>query len=191
RHGTSLCIPYQALQLVTPMRRNCRVGMQRKAVDTGTPRPGEPWRLTLNAKACTDAAYLLASSFAESDALLDRRRHGAGELRGGVAQGIIPGGHGRLYAHLQVAQLAELTDDPPADFLYHFCYIGIAGRLAREKAGFATFVSAIEVDPLQEDAMEMEVQIQSTAKALEKGDRARVDVRPLVTVCARLVDVIL
>jgi hypothetical protein len=39
--------------------------------------------------------------------------------------------------------------------------------------------------------MEMEVQIERTAKTLDKRDRARVDGGPLVPVCDRLVDVIL
>src|SRR5262249_38405602 len=78
-----------------------------------------------------------------------------------------------------------------ANLPHHLCYIGIAGRLAREKARFATFVGAIEVDTLQEDAMEMKVHIERTAKALEKGDRPRVDGGPLVTAVDRLVDIIL
>jgi hypothetical protein len=39
--------------------------------------------------------------------------------------------------------------------------------------------------------MEMEVHIECTAKALDEGDRARVDMSPLVPLCHRLVDVIL
>src|SRR5262245_56352556 len=94
---------------------------------------------------CTEAAMVRASSGAVS------------------RRGIIPGDHGSLHVSFQVAQPAERADHPPADFLYHLCYIGIAGRLAREKAGFAPFVGAIEVDPLYEDAMEMEVHIERAA----------------------------
>jgi len=53
--------------------------------------------------------------------------------------------------------MAELAEDPMADFLNHVCHVGIAGRLDREKAGRAALVGAIEIDPLEEDAMEMEV----------------------------------
>src|SRR5262249_32898107 len=136
-------------------------------------------------------AHRLASPFSEGDALLHRGRHGAGELRGGVAQGIIPGDHGSLQARVQVAQPAERADHPPADFLYHRCYIGIAGRFAREKAGLQAHGGAIEVDPLYEDAMAMEVHIERAAKTLEKRDRARVDGGSRVTALDRLVDVIL
>jgi hypothetical protein len=37
----------------------------------------------------------------------------------------------------------------------------------------------------------MQMEMERTAKALDKGDRPRVDVRPLMTLCDRLVDVIL
>jgi len=53
--------------------------------------------------------------------------------------------------------MAERADDTMADFLHDVCHVGIAGRRAREKAGLAARLGAIEVDPLQEDAMEMEV----------------------------------
>ena len=139
------------------MRRNRRVGVEGKPVDTRTARPGEPWRLALSAKARADTAHLLAGAFTTSDAVLDRRRQGPSERGLVVAQRIILGGHRGVQTRFQVAQPAELADHPPADFLYHLCYIGIAGRLAREKAGFATFVGAIEVDTLYEDAMEMKV----------------------------------
>src|SRR5215510_11952509 len=76
-------------------------------------------------------------------------------------------------------------------FLYHRCYIGIAGRLAREKAGLQAHGGAIEVDTLYEDAMEMEVHIERAAKTLEKRDRARVDGGSRVTALDHLVDVIL
>ena len=75
----------RALQLIPPMRRNRRVGVEGKAVDTGTPRTGEPGGLALCAKARADAAHLLAGPCPEGDALLHGGGHGAGELRGGVA----------------------------------------------------------------------------------------------------------
>src|SRR5262249_30479032 len=171
----------ELFQLIPPMRRNRRVGVEGKAVHTGTARTGQPWRLALSAKARADAAHLLAGSFTPSDAVLNRRRQGPSELRCGVAQGVIPGGHGGLQARLQVAQGAQLTDNPSTDLLDHVGDVGIGRWLACEKAGFATCVGALKVDPLQEDAMAMKVHIERAAKALEKRDRARVDVRPLMT----------
>jgi hypothetical protein len=49
--------------------------------------------------------------------------------------------------------------------------IGIGGRLACDKAWREARLSAIEVDALKEDAMEMEVHIDGTAKALHIGGR--------------------
>src|SRR5262249_23605216 len=75
-------------------------------------------------------------------------------------------------------KLAELTDDPVTDLLEDCGDVRIAGRLAREKAGLEAVVGAIEVDPLEEDAMKMEVEIEGTPKALDKRHRPRVDCRP-------------
>ena len=99
------------------MRWNCRVGVQRKPVDTGAPRPGEPWRLALRAKTRADTAYVLPGPFSKSDTVLDRSRHGAGEFRGGVTQGIMPGGHWGLQASVQVAQPAQHADHTPTNLL--------------------------------------------------------------------------
>jgi hypothetical protein len=41
RYSTSDCVPHQTLSLITPMRRNIGVGVQGKAVHTGTPRSHE------------------------------------------------------------------------------------------------------------------------------------------------------
>ena len=76
------------------------VGVQRKAVYAGTARTGEPGCLALGAKPCTDTAYVLPGPLPAGDALLHRGCHRAGELRGGAAQRIIPGGHGGLHARL-------------------------------------------------------------------------------------------
>jgi hypothetical protein len=54
--------------------------------------------------------------------------------------------------------MAELTDDPMADFLHDGCHIGIAGRVDREKAGLEALVGAIEIDPREEDTMKMEME---------------------------------
>src|SRR5215831_17493309 len=191
RHGPAGRIANELFQLIPPMRRNRCVGMQRKPVDTGTPRPSEPWRLALRAKTRADTAYVLPGPVPEGDALLHRSRHGAGELRGGIAQGVIPGGHGGLHARLQVAQPTQRTDDPVTDLLEDRGDVDIARWLAREKAGFAPFVGAIEVDPLHKDAMDMEVELERTPKALDKRDRSRVDLLPLYATLDRLVDIIL
>src|SRR2546423_13790579 len=50
-YGTAGRIPYQALQLVTPVGWDVGVGVQRKPLDAGTLRTSEPWHLPLVAKA--------------------------------------------------------------------------------------------------------------------------------------------
>src|SRR5919109_960600 len=87
--------------------------------------------------------------------------------------------------------MAELTDDAMADFLKHVCHVGIAGRLAREKAGLAARLGAIEVDALKKDTMEMEIEIEGTPKTLHKRDRPWLDLVSWDTACDRLVHVIL
>ena len=62
-----------------------------------------------------------------------------------------------------------------ADLLDHGGDVGIGGRLACDKARLEALVGAIEIDPLKEDAMEMEIQIDGTAETLDKGDRPRLD----------------
>jgi hypothetical protein len=41
----------ELFSLIPPVGRDSSVGVERKPVDTGTPRPREPWRLALGAKA--------------------------------------------------------------------------------------------------------------------------------------------
>src|SRR5437899_9416111 len=82
-------------------------------------------------------------------------------------------------------------DAPLTDLLDHRRNVGIAGRLACDKPGLEAHGGTIEVDALKKEDMEMQMHIQGAAKALEKGDRARVDGGPLVTLGGRLVDVIL
>src|SRR5262249_55917789 len=84
-----------------------------------------------------------------------------------------------------------VPDDSVTDLLEHRGNVGIAGRLACDKPGLEAHGGTIEVDALHEDAMDMEVHIDRTAKTLEKRDRAWVDGGPLETACDRLVDVIL
>jgi hypothetical protein len=83
------------------------------------------------------------------------------------------------------------VDDPPADFLDHGRHIGIGGRLALDEARREARLSAIEVDALKEDAMEMEVEIDRTPETLDKCDRPWVDVGSCKASCDRLVHIIL
>jgi len=101
---------------------------------------------------------VLSSSFSKGDALLDRSRHGAGELRGGVAQWIIPGGYSGVYARFQIAQPAQRADDPPADLLEHGGNVGVGRGLALEKAWRAPLVGAIEIDPFQEEQVIVDIE---------------------------------
>ena len=96
---------------------------------------------------------MLSSSFAPSDVVLDRRHDGAGELRGGVAQGIIPRGDRGLHIRLQIAQPTERADDAPADLLDHGGNGGVGRRLTREQAGWAPLVHTSQQYPLQEEDM--------------------------------------
>src|SRR5436309_7382009 len=139
------------------MRRNRRVGVQGKAVHTGTAGSRQGGVFPLVAKPRADAPDLLAGPLPKGDALLHGSRHGAGELGFVVAQRIIPGGHGGIQARLQISEPTQLTDDPVTDLLEDRGNVGITGRLALEKARRAALVGAIEIDPLEEDAMAMEV----------------------------------
>src|SRR5215471_11556357 len=142
------------------MRRNRRVGVERKAVDIGAVRPREPGRLALSAQARADATHRLAGSFTTSDAVLDRRRHGPSERGLVVAQRIILGGHRGVQTRFQITQPTQLPDDPATDFLEDRGDIAIGRRLTREKAGLQASGGAIEVDALKKEDMEMEMYIQ-------------------------------
>jgi hypothetical protein len=190
-HGTTGGIADELFQLIAAMRRNCRVGVQRKAIDTGAVRPRKPWRLAFRAKARADAAHRLSGSFPTRDTVLDRRGHGAGERGLVVAQGVISGGHRRLQARLQIPQPTQHADDAPADLLDHCSDVRVRRWLALEKAGWATLVGAIKKHPLQEEQVIVDVELEGTAKELDKRDRTRVDLQPLHTALDCLVDVIL
>jgi hypothetical protein len=101
------------------------VGVQRKAVDTGTLRANQYGTFPFIAKACANAADLLPGPFPEGEALRDRGRHGTGELRLGVAQRIISGSHPAIHARFQIPQPAERADDPPTELLEHRGNVGI------------------------------------------------------------------
>src|SRR5215510_16474964 len=114
---------------------------------------------------------LLSSPLAKGEALRHRGGHGSGQLGSVVTQGVIACRHSGIEARFQVPQLAELAHDPMADLRDDRGNIGIGGRLACDKAWHEVRLSAIEVDALKEDAREMEVHIDGTAKALDKGHR--------------------
>jgi hypothetical protein len=143
--------------------------VQGKALHARTAGTREPWCLALGAKARANAADLLSSPLAKGEALLHRGGHGASERGSVVTQGVIAGRHSGSEARFQVPQLAELAHDPMADLRDDRGNIGIGGRLACDKAWHEARLSAIEVDALKEDAMAMEVHIDGTAKALDKG----------------------
>src|SRR5262249_830925 len=88
------------------------------------------------------------------------------------------GRHRGIDARFQVSQAAQCTDDAPADRLHHRSNVRIAGRLALDKARLEARFGPIEVDALQEDAMEMEIQIDNTPETLDKRDRPRLDLVP-------------
>jgi hypothetical protein len=97
------------------------------------------------------APHLLPRAFAKGDALLHRGRHGTGQLRRVITQGVIACGRRSVEARLQVSQPTQRADDPPADRRDDRGNIGIGGRIALDKPRFEPFVGAIEIDPLKED----------------------------------------
>ena len=100
-HRAASRLPEKAFQLVPPVRRDLGVGVERKALHTGTAGPRERGRLALAAKARADAPDLLASSLATGEALLHRGGHGTGEFGCVIDQRIISRGHGGDDARFQ------------------------------------------------------------------------------------------
>ena len=76
-----------------------------------------------------------------------------------VEQGIIPGGYGGIDSRLQVSQVAQLTDHPPADLLEDPGNVRIAGRLDLDETRLEALVGAIEIDTLKEDQMIVHIEI--------------------------------
>ena len=165
--------------------------MQRKPVDTGTAGARQHGALTLGAKACANAPDLLTGPLTKGNTLRDGGGQGAGE--GGLVdhKRIISCSHGGIAARLQVSQVAQLTDDAPADCLHHLGNVGIAGRLALDKARLEARCGAIEIDALKKDTMKMDIQIEGATKTLDKRHRPRLDLLPCDAALDRLIDVIL
>jgi hypothetical protein len=129
------------------VRRDLGVGVHRKPLHAGTVGACQHGRLARAAKARAEAPDLLARPLPEGDALLHRGRQGTGERGCVLHQGIIACRHRRVATRFEVPQRAELADDSMADRLDYRGDVGIAGRLALEKARLAALVGAIERDP--------------------------------------------
>src|SRR5262249_42941206 len=167
------------------------VGVQGKAVDTRTPRSREGRPFSCVAKPRADASHLLSRVCPTGDALLHGSRHGAGEFGGVLHQGVIAGRHHRVATRFEIPQRAELAHDPPTDRLDHGGDGGVGRRLTLDKPGLAACLSAIDVDALKKDTMEMEVEIERTAETLDKCNRPWVEVGSLTASGGCLVSIIL
>ena len=73
-------------------------------------------------------------------------------------QGVIACGRRRVEARLQVSQPTQRADDAPTDFLDHSGDVGIAGRLACDKARLEALVGTIQIDPFKKDTMKMDIE---------------------------------
>jgi len=58
--------------------------------------------------------------------------------------------------------VTELAHDPPADLLDHGADVGVGRGLTLKKPGCASLIGTIQIDPLQEDEVEMEIQEKSS-----------------------------
>ncbi len=150
-HGATGRIADQALQLIPPIGGDVGGGMQGKALHAGTAGTGQCGRLALAAKAPADAPDLLASPLAKGEALLHRGGHSAGEFGAVVTQGIMPRGHHVIRASVQIPNLPQRPDDAPTDLLDHGGDVGIAGRLACDKARPQSLGRAVHIDACKEN----------------------------------------
>jgi hypothetical protein len=155
--GTAGRIPYQALQLVTPVRGALGVGVQRQPLDAGTVGTGERGHLVRAAKAGANAPDPLARPLPKSHALLHGGRQGPGERGFSLHQGVIAGRHRSIATRFEVPHRAELADDPMADLLDHSGDVGVGRRLPLDKPGLAAGLGAVDVDTLKKDTMKMEI----------------------------------
>jgi hypothetical protein len=191
RHGPARGIADQALQLIAPVRGDLRVGVEGKPVDAGTAGTGACGRLACGTEAGAEAPDFLASPLAKGEALLHGGCQGPGQLGRIITQGIMPRGRHVIRARLQVSQPPQRAEDATADLLDHGGDVGIAGRLGVNNAWLEALVGAIEIDPREADAIEMEVHIERTSKALHTCDRSRLHLSPWDPARDRLVDIIL
>ena len=80
RYGASYSVPNQALQLVTPVRWDVGVGVQRKPMDTGTAGTCECGAFPCIPKARANPSHLLSDTLPKGKTLFHGGRRGAGEL---------------------------------------------------------------------------------------------------------------
>jgi hypothetical protein len=199
RYGASRRVPKQELQLVPSMRWHLGVGGQRKPIDPGTAGARACGECPFTPKARANPSHLLSGPLTKGPTLLDSGRQGVSEGGLIVYERIIPRGYSGGAARLQVSQGAQLADDVPADRLDRVsCSAGadrsnisIGGRPALDKTGLAPLVSAIEIDTSEHDHMKVHVQIDGTAKALDKCHRPRLRFLPHGAACDRLMHVVL
>ncbi len=117
RHGASRRVPHQAFQLIPSRRWHLGGGVQRKPVDTGTAGARACGAFPCIPKTRAHKSHLLSGPLAQGHPLRDGGGQGVGE--GGLVdhERVIPRGPGGVAARLQVSQVAQLTDDAPADRL--------------------------------------------------------------------------
>ena len=107
----------------------------------------------------------LASPLAKGDALPYRGSQGTGEFAGRRrARDHAPWPYDAGATRLQVSQPTQHADDQPADLLDHGGSVSIAGRLGFDKPGLEAQVGAIEIE--------------GTAKTLDKRHRPRLNLGP-------------
>ncbi len=92
RYGASYSVPNQALQLVTPVRWDVGVGVQRKPMDTGTAGTCECGAFPCIPKARANPSHLLSDTLPKGKTLFHGGRRGAGEL-GSRTPSTPAGGH--------------------------------------------------------------------------------------------------
>lgn len=83
-----------------------------------------------------------------------------------------PAGSSFPGARLQIPQLAERADDPPADFLEDRGDVGVRGWGGVQKPRFLALGGAIDKHAREEDHGIMEIRIEASTEALQKGHRA-------------------
>src|SRR5262245_14381872 len=163
------------------MRGDLGVGVQGKAVDPGTLRTRQGGVFTLVAKPRTDASDRLARPLPTGNALLHRSGHRAGEFGCVISQGVIAGRHRGVATRFEIPQLAELTDDAMADLLDHRGDVRVRRGLAWHKTWLEALARTIKKHPLEEEQVIVHIQIECTAKALDKRHRPWVDGGPFAT----------
>ncbi len=134
---------------------------------------------------------LLSGPLAKGNALLHRGGHGASELRLVVPERIVARGHHVLGARLERAPRAQLADDPLADLLEDRGDLRIGGRLLGAKTWREPLGGAVLIDPLKEDQVVMQIQIDASTEALQERHRAGLHGGPRGALLHGVIDIIL